>query len=133
VFHKRKVKIRNFGVIILVLFSALNVDTLLFAQKNDEVDQSAQAPDTTQREPAASTKRPSRKRRRTVRRKKCMQQSSSEAKKSEETKPSTMEAPALILDPTDRDPGPPKEIIPKYIDPAEMPIKKPPKKKTKPQ
>jgi hypothetical protein len=132
VLEKGEEVIRNFGVLGLIIFSALNFESFMFARNNDAGVQSAQASNASQTEQSTIGKRRSRKRHRTVRRNKCMLQSSSESKKSEESKPPTMEAPALILDPTDREPGPPREIIPKHIDPAEMPaVKKPPKKKTK--
>jgi len=132
---KGKIVIRGFVVILLALFSALNFESSLFAQNEDAVARPNQT--STGSQTVRSTvagKRRSRQRRRATKRKKCMPQSPSESTKSNEPQPPTMDTPPLILDPTDREPGPPKEIIPKHIDPADMPaIKKPPKKKTKPQ
>lgn len=125
--------IGKISLVVLAFVPGLTFESVLSAETKAAGAQSTQAATESQtRRGTVGTGRP-RKQRRSIRRNKCMPQSSSESIKSEETKPPTMDAPALILDPTDREPGPPKEIIPKHIDPAEMPsIKKPPKKKTKP-
>ncbi len=124
---------RKFIVIVLALFSALNFENLLLAQNRDAGAQSTQASTGPQTGQSATGKRRSRKQRRTTKRNEGMTQSSPESTKSDERQSPVRETPALILDPTDREPGPPKEIIPERVDPAEMPaIKKSPKKKTNP-
>lgn len=129
-FHERgNIVTGKFIVIALALFSALNFENLLLAQNRDAGAQSTQA-STGQ---SVAGKRRSRKPRRTTKQNECMTQSSTESTKPDGRESPVKETPALILDPTDREPGPPKEIIPEHIDPAEMPaIKKSPKKKTNP-
>ncbi len=122
-----KMVIRKFSVIVLAFIFALSSESFLFAQNQDA---GAQASGSGKRLSAIGKKR-SRKKRLTM---KCRSRSSPEFTKPEGQGPPMMEAPPLILDPTDREPGPPKEIVPQHIDPADMPaIKKPPKKKAKPQ
>ena len=124
----------KFIVIALALFTALNFENLLLAQNRDAGAQSTQASTGPQTGQSATGKRRSRKPRRTTKRNECMTQPSTEPTKPDGRESPVRETPALILDPTDREPGPPKEIIPEHIDPAEMPaIKKPLKKKTNPQ
>lgn len=123
----------KFIVIVLALFSALNFENLLFAQSRDAGARSTQATTGPQTGQSATGKRRSRKPRRITKQNECMTQSSTESTKPDGRESPVKETPALILDPTDREPGPPKEIIPEHIDPAEMPaIKKSPKKKTNP-
>ncbi len=132
-FREGKMVIGKVTLVVLAFILGLNFESVLSAETKDAGARPGTAAIRFQTGQSAIGKRRPRKRRRAMSRNKCMSQSSSESKKSEETKPPTMEAPALILDPTDREPGPPKEIIPKQIDPAEMPaVKKPPKKKTEP-
>lgn len=125
-----EIVIRDFVVILLALFSVLNFEASLFAKNKNTGAQSKQTSTGFRMGQSAAGKTPSRKRRHATKRNKCMPQSPSESTKPDEHQPPTMDAPPLILDPTDREPGPPKEIVPKHIDPADMPaINKPRKKK----
>ncbi|MGH9945034.1 MAG: hypothetical protein ACRD9R_22010 [Pyrinomonadaceae bacterium] len=120
--------------IVLVLFSVLNFKSALSAQSKAVSAQTPQASIGVQTRQGALGKKRARKPRRGVKRNKCMPKSPSAAvTTSDERQPPVTDSPPLILDPTDREPGPPKEIVPQHIDPAEMPaIKKPRKKKTNP-
>lgn len=132
---KGNVVISNSAVIVLALFSALHFETLLLAQNKDAGAQSPRAStETLTGQKSVVARRRARKQRPTTKRNKCMPPSPPESTNSDERQPPALDAPPLILDPTDREPGPPKEIVPQPIDPADMPaIKKPPKKKAKPQ
>lgn len=131
------VMLRNFVVVVLALFSALHSESYLCARNEDAGGgaQSAQASTASEARPQrAVSRRRSHQQRSAMKQNKCLPPSSSESTKSDESQPPTIEAPPLILDPTDREPGPPQEIIPQHIDPADMPaIKRPPKKKKNPQ
>ena len=132
IFRKGKIAIGKVTLVSIAFILGSNFESVLSSETKDADAQPTQTTTGSQTGQSEIIKRRPRRRRRTVKRNKCLPESS-ESRKSEETKTPTMEAPALILDPTDREPGPPKEIIPKHIDPAEMPsIKKPPKKKTEP-
>ena len=126
-----EIMIRGFVVILLTLFSALTFDASLLAKNKNAGAQSKQTPRGPRMGQSAAVKTSSPKQRRATKRNKCMPQSSPESTKPDERQTPTMDAPPLILDPTDREPGPPKEIVPKHIDPAEMPAIKPPRKKKK--
>ena len=132
IFRKGKIAIGKVTLVSIAFILGSNFESVLSSETKDADAQPTQTTTGSQMGQSEIRKRRPRKRIRSGRRSKCLPESS-ESKKFEEKKPATMEAPALILDPTDREPGPPKEIIPKSIDPAEMPsIKKPPKKKTEP-
>ncbi len=132
IFREGKIAMGKVTLVFIAFILGSNFESVLSSETKDKDAQSTQTTTGSQTGQSEIRKRRPRKRIRSGRRSKCLPESS-ESKKSEEKNPATMEAPALILDPTDREAGPPKEIIPKSIDPAEMPaVKKPPREKPKP-